>query len=380
MEKRSIKAALLLLICFLFLLLFGFIPSVCNLYANRVYPYLADGLGAVFSAVAFPVGEIVMYVLIAVVILGIAAMILWIFSGKRESVKRRCKRYLYCFVCLFLLLGIVYELNWFLVLRSPLLGQERPFDDSFELEDLRALRERFAAAVNDAAEVVKRDTEGRIVYPGRKQADESVAKAMRELGAEFPRLKGYYPMPKEALCSEILDAMEIGGYTYPYTMEITYNRYITDLYYPSLIAHEMSHHKGYYRENEAVFLGCLSLMQCKDPYLSYSGRITAYSFVDEAYRNALLSFYDPDRANAIYRQEVKLSEQVRQDLDQASLEAQKKLEKEQSVPKEIRRSAKEVSDVGWDTQGKLLNQDSYDGSVQLFLEYFIAGRHGKLDR
>ena len=199
-----------------------------------------------------------------------------------------------------------------------------------------------------------------------------MAEALRGLGSEFSRLEGAYQKPKQALCSQILDAMDIGGYTYPYTMEVTYNGYITDLYYPSLIAHEQCHHKGYYRENEAVFLGCLSLMKSEDPFLRYSGLITAYSFLDNAYYDQLRHFYEKEEASQIYKSQVNLSQTVRADLDQASRAAAARLEAEQSVPKAVRDSAKEVSDVGWDTQGKLLDQDSYDGSVQLFLEYFMG--------
>lgn len=77
--------------------------------------------------------------------------------------------------------------------------------------------------------------------------------------------------------------MWIGGYTYPYTMEITGNKYTDKLYYPSLYAHESAHHQGYYRENEANLFEYLACINSDDKVIKYSGFISMYYYVDDAY-------------------------------------------------------------------------------------------------
>ena len=373
MNRRTLKlTAGVGLTFFTALLLLSFYTPFCDFYADRVYPYIADALGSVTAHLAFPLGEVLMYAGILFLLCCIFLVLLRIFLRHNEALRRGCRHVCITALILFLILGILYELNWFLVLRSSLLGRGSMKEETFTLEQLQTLRGAFAGKINALAEEVERDETGEIMYPDQEKTLDGIARAMQGLGGEFSRLNGPYQRPKQALCSQILDAMDIGGYTYPYTMEVTYNGYITDLYYPSLIAHEQSHHKGYYRENEAVFLGCLSLIRSEDPFLQYSGAITAYSFLDNAYYEQLRRFYEKEEAGQIYNSQISLSQTVRADLDQASREAAARLEAEQSVPKAVRDSAKEVSDVGWDTQGKLLDQDSYDGSVQLFLEYFMG--------
>lgn len=72
-------------------------------------------------------------------------------------------------------------------------------------------------------------------------------------------------------------------YTYPYTMEITGNKYTDKLYYPSLYAHESAHHQGYYRENEANLFEYLACINSDDKVIKYSGFISMYYYVDDAY-------------------------------------------------------------------------------------------------
>ena len=352
------------------LLLLSLCTPFCDFYADKVYPLIAAGLGFVTNKLPFPLGELVMYGAALLLLFAAAIGVVLLFCRKQGFVRFCRVFYKSCAVILLAAL-LIYELNWYLVLKSSLLGQGKTLERQYSLEDLQALRNFFAVTVNETSELVPRDGEGVLICPGKEEADRGAAKALAGLAPRFYRLQGRYYAPKAAVCSEVLDAMDIGGYTYPYTMEVTYNRYLTDLYYPSLIAHEQSHHKGYYRENEAVFLGCYALMKSEDPVLRYSGFITAFGFADKAYYQALCSFYDKDEATAIYRAQPQLSGQVRTDLRLESEAADERRESEQVLPEKVHESAKEVSKTGWETQGKLLDRDSYDGAVFLFLDYLM---------
>ncbi len=115
----------------------------------------------------------------------------------------------------------VYVFNWLIVFKSSLLGGALDDNVTVTLKGLRNLREYMVAEINNCAENVNRDESGHIKYPDRTELQIRAASALGKLSGEFKRLKGYYPPAKEAMFSEILDSMDIGGYTYPYTMEVT---------------------------------------------------------------------------------------------------------------------------------------------------------------
>ena len=164
----------------------------------------------------------------------------------------------------------IYTFHWVIPFRSNLLGKSKHKEVQYSEERLRLLRTYIVENLNAVSKQVKRDSEGHIQYDDIDAMYRTVADAMNNISDEYPRLKGYYPPMKAALCSDVLEYMWIGGFTYPYTMEVTYNKYITNLYYPSLLAHESAHHKGYYKENEANFLSYLACTNSEDPIVRYS--------------------------------------------------------------------------------------------------------------
>ena len=354
------KTVLILTAVILIIFFLSLIVPLCDFYADVIYPFIADGLGAMTAKILFPVGEVLMYAGIAAVLLCLVFALLYMILKENAGFRRFCRSYYRVCLLISLVMVILYGINWYLPFKSSVLGHGKREKSEYTVDDIRMLREFFVAQINEAAEKVERDMEGGL----------KVAKALEDMGSEYGRLNGYYPPVKEAMCSELLDSMDIGGYTYPFTMEVTCNKYITDLYYPSLIAHEECHHKGYYKENEGVFLGCLSLMRSDDVFLKYSGYITAYGFMDNAYWDALCAELPKEQAIQVYREQPQLSDVVRSDLDLAREKAEAKINAEQTLPKEIKESAKQASDVGWDAQGKILDEDCYDGSVFLFLDYF----------
>ena len=149
-------------VLFLLLLPVGFFPSVCGLYADRVYPYLAESIGAVTAAIPFPLGEILMVLASAALILALAALLILLFFRKKSRIIKVCEGYLSGCLILLLLCGIVYELNWFLVLRSSLLGRGSVIEETFTLEQLQTLRGAFASKINALAEEVERDETGEL--------------------------------------------------------------------------------------------------------------------------------------------------------------------------------------------------------------------------
>lgn len=391
--------------------LIAFSTSFCNFYTDTAYAFFSDFWGTLTNFLPFSLGEILMYTFaLAIFCALLFCMFLLLYKIKavknqntafksKDDKKRNTafkskadkkwnttgiSRKFLCIsktyfktlllTCAFLL--FIYTLHWIIPFRSSLLGETGHFEKEFSTEDLRKLWKYSVENLNEICTQVPRDKNGHIIFTSKKETEEKVAEAMKKLSGRYQRLKGHYPSMKAALCSDVLHWMDIGGYTYPYTMEITYNKYITDLYFPSLYAHESAHHQGYYQENEANFLSFLSCMKSDDPVLRYSAFHTIYFYINDAYASALageMKRNTPESRHLIKEYlNTKLSEQIA--LDEA--EEKRKVEKSYSSTshplQKYSETAQTAADIGWSTQSDVLQENGYDGVVQLLLEYFYG--------
>ncbi|MBR4759786.1 MAG: DUF3810 family protein [Lachnospiraceae bacterium] len=364
------KYALYVLIITLILNLLGFLQFFCDLYSKTVYGYLADAFGFLWSKVPLPMGEILMYLGALLLVLLVVFSLLFIFLQKRKGYVTFATTYIKCIICITATVLLLYTLNWSLPLRGSVLGEGKVTEREYTLAEYEILRNFITQNMNEAVHEVERDADGNIVLLDRKEAQEKIVASMKALAAEYPRLKGYYPPMKEALCSDVLDWMDIGGYTYPYTLEVTCNKYINDLYYPALFAHESSHHQGFYRESEANFIEFLACVKSDDPRIRLAGYLYTYNYVDNAYQSKLMEAYNTDDAIARYDSQIKVDPQVGIDQAYARKLAIANYEKDEHPLEQYSETAEKVADKGWSTQERILQEDNYDGVVPLLLHYF----------
>ena len=324
------------------------------------------------------VGELLGYVGALAVLFGIIFLILLLFLRKRAGYRR--------FVCgygkgLFfaaMILLFVYTLNWILPFRAAILKVSGATERGYTLEEVQNVRNHIVYQLNACAKEVARDESGSVIYD-RAQMSQATFTAMKAQAGEYPLLSGYYPPIKDALCSDFLEWMGIGGYTYPYTMEITWNKYCDDLYFPFLLAHEASHHQGYYQENEANFIAFLACTQSEDPLIRYAGYNEIYYYINNAYLDTVMNCMESAEAVALIKQQPKVSEQVRKDRAQALAASQEKYNAESHPAQSLSTVSEQVADVGWSTQAELLQENSYDGVVKMVLEYYDVLTEGGLN-
>ena len=131
--------------------------------------------------------------------------------------------------------------------------------------------------------------------------------AMEHLGELFPDLDGFYPRPKALLVSRILSVQQLCGIYSPFTIEANYNREMPYYNIPHTICHELSHLKGFMREDEANFIGYLACIGSDSPDFRYSGYLTGWVYAGNALAKA-----DPESYYDLY---TKLSPQAARDLD-----------------------------------------------------------------
>ncbi len=387
----------------------GCIPAFCDWYTDHIYCLIEGGISRLTAPVPVAVGELLMYLGVLLVLLAVLFLILLLFLRKKAGYRRFCRGYYKTFLMTLICVVFVYTFFWVIPFRGTVLGQGNPGKrTSFTFEEIRALTVYAANGVNAAAEEIEITADGKVDFPTESGIMPKIAAAMQGLSGDFPRLNGYYPPVKTALCSDILERMGIGGYNYIYTMEPTRNKYLTPTYLPILDAHELSHHKGYYKENEANFLSELALSQSDDPFLRFSGFWDMYQYVFDGYLTAqdeLLTNMEAEgrlqlpafrdgmtkeeyMATAMERyrilveicgEEPQLSERAGQIMDSA-YQIEREVYNEDPHPIDempaVQEVIQETADTGWETQGNILQENSYDGVTLLLLQYFDGKLYG----
>ena len=345
----------------------AFSSSFCDAYTDSVYGLVVDVGGRITDLFPVALGELIMYLSALALVAAVILMVILIFLRKSSRYRAAVKRYMKILLMYTCCMLFIYTVNWVIPYRGSLFGKSFETDVPCDEEHLRALREYLIERVNEEALAVQRDPSGSVIYPDDDTVRKEVAESMRALADEYPRLSGYYPRAKKALCSEVLDYMFIGGYTYPYTMEVTCNRYVDRQYYPTLFAHESAHHQGYYKENEANYLSFLACTTSTDPVLRYSGYLFAYFYVEDAYAGVLKR----DDEKLLKRHEsIRLSEQVAIDRVESIEAAIAEFEKYAGAFDFLKPAAEEAAEIGWDTQDEVIGDYGYDGVVPLLLEWF----------
>ena len=381
----------------------GCLPRFCDWYTDHIYCLIEDGISRLTAPVPVAVGELLMYLGVVLVLFAVLFLILLLFLRKRQGYRKFCRGYYKSFLMTLVCVVFVYTFFWVIPFRGTVLGKgETGQRTTFTFDEIRALTVYAAEGANAAAEEIEIAQDGSVQFPSIADNAPKIAAAMQALSGDYPRLNGFYPPVKTALCSDILERMNIGGYNYIYTMEPTRNKYLAPTYLPILTAHELSHHKGYYKENEANFLSQLALSQSDDPYLRFSGFEEMYSYLYDSYLTAQddlltemtaegklnLPEFREDMTKAeflataqerykilveICGEEPHLSDRAGLILDSA-YHIEREIYQADSHPIDEMPAVQEViqttADTGWETQGKVLQENSYDGVTLLLLQYF----------
>lgn len=367
--KKYWKFLIFLISLILILNLISLWKPFANAYLKYVYPYLTDGLGKLTSCLSFPLGEILMYLGILLLFLAVLLLVILLFMRKSAAYRGFCKFYYKLFLFALLVLLFLYTTNWVIPFHATSIYEQVSPGKDYDFYDLSKFRAWLISKINESAKDIPRDASGSILYD--EKVDQLTYKALRDLSDAYPNLSGYYPKVKVALCSDFLDWMGIGGYTYPFTMEATISFYTTRMYYPTLLAHEMSHHKGYYQECDANFISYIALAESDSPYLNYSAYLEIYAWIDNTYME-FLSSHQEEEYLTIHENMPSFSEQVMKDSEDIAKEYQELYESNvnQKMESMAADAAADVARVGWETQDQILDELNYDGVVAMLLDYY----------
>lgn len=95
--------------------------------------------------------------------------------------------------------------------------------------------------------------------------------AFDSLSEEYPFLGKSTALPKSFMFSKYLTVLNLTGFYFPYTGEANVNTHMPATELPFTMCHELSHTRGFMRENEANYIGFAACMRSDDPFIRYSG-------------------------------------------------------------------------------------------------------------
>ncbi len=267
------------------------VPGFAEWYAVHIYPCLVRVIGGIANLAPLALDEVLIYIL---VIFSIGYLIVGIF----RMVKKRIlpKRWLGDSFGLLIKGGILWifvftigcGINYHRTPFSKL--AQLPMEES-SVEELEELCLWLTDEIAKTAEEIEVDEEGRCALLPEMRT--LTRQAMMDLGEEYPQLSGWYPKAKPVLTWPVLSYEFLEGVFGPYTMEANYNPDIPAHNQPAVLCHELSHLKGFMREDEANYIAYLACTRSEHANLRYSGLLLAYTHsINALYRTDYERFAD----------------------------------------------------------------------------------------
>ena len=273
-SKRKTRISIVLAAVSVVLAVSGRIaPGFAQWYGTHLYPLWVGSIGRFMGYFPFSVSEMLLYVLLAWVIWGIAKSVgrraadcllglVFLAASKQKKEGTGARYLLYVVNC-----GINYHKNSF----SETSGIRA---NEYTAEELREVCQWLTEQVSVYSGKVERGSEGEMLLD--IPAGEYAVKTMEELGREYPELAGYYPQPKKLVNSWILSVQHLSGIYSPFTIEANYNGDMQDYYIPFTACHELSHLRGFMQEQEANFIAFLACSKSGEDAFAYSGYLSGW--------------------------------------------------------------------------------------------------------
>lgn len=241
------------------------VPGFAEWYAVTVYPVIVGNIGRVFGVFPVSVVEIVLYLLIITAV--------WYTVTHIRRLRSILVRALVLLTGIFLLFTLNCGINYY----------RKPFSSYLDLDVHNSSKEELVKLCEFLTETVNESCEaGVTAQMPVSLANRTGVAAMRALGEEYPQLAGFYPRPKPLLWSYVFSVQQLCGQYSPFTVEANYNRVMPAYNIPHTICHELSHLRGFMREDEANFIGYLACIGSDSPSYRYSGYLTGWVYATNA--------------------------------------------------------------------------------------------------
>jgi hypothetical protein len=272
---------------FVFISLFNIASIISSVFANwyrkNIFRKISNILPRITASVQISVGEVMICLFIVFVILGVIITIM----GFLQSALLKKIRKIYYRVMVYILLFIYWTetFHCFIMYRTNTIEQDNYVIIAEKISE-RNNEENMGDLVKICNYIIDELNELALILPRNESGDlmavysyEDCIKAMRNISSEYPLLNGYYPEPKKIYYSNIMSQQYMAGIYFPFSMEANYNKFMYSSNVPSVICHELSHLKGYIREDEANFISFVACINSDNDFIKYSGYLDVYNYI-----------------------------------------------------------------------------------------------------
>ena len=324
-------------------------------YSTNIYPFFVGTVGRISSVLPFSLCEILLYTVIILAAVGVVFTVVRFIKGKgkRKQLMTKVLAVVLNFaVSVFFVFTLFCGINYN---RTPFSSVSGFTVETYTAQELADLCVYILKNANDAAQKIETDETLTVDLDRKINLDEECKKAMDLLGEKYDSLSGFYPNAKAVIASEGMSYMKILGMYTPFTIEANYNSVAPDFAKPFTVCHELSHLKGFMREDEANFIAYLACTGSDNVYLQYAGWV--YTLIYAA--NALYSAAGADIYNELmsYADEKVIAE----------LSANSTYWKQYETP--VATVATSVNDTYLKSQGQSDGKKSYGRFVDLMISY-----------
>lgn len=252
-------------------------PGFAERYAVTLYPWLSRAVNFVSSLLPISIAEVALVCLIPLAILYLFFSIRRIVRHKGQRRYHVCKTILnpLCAACvLYASFALLCGMNYYRYPFSQVCGltvQDSP------VEQLQGLCTELAQEASSLREQVQEDDSGVMAssFADSFQAAREAQTAYGKLADRYPTLPAGYGQPKPVTASRLMSYGDITGIYIPFTCEANVNVDVPDYSIPATMCHELTHLRGYMREDEANFIAYLACLGSDSPDFRYSGVMLA---------------------------------------------------------------------------------------------------------
>ncbi len=258
-----------------------------NIHARYVYPLFADSLGWLLSLVPFSVLEILILLLGA----GAIFYIVWVIVGIcRHRAEWKGRLYRFGLNVLATAAVVYFGFVLFMGLNYHRVSITEYLDLTVQKstkEELYALCELLVRDCNGYRSQMQEDQNGVALLSddGFYQTADAAREAYAALEKEIPVLEAADVRNKPLLTSKLFSMALTTGIYIPFESGINVD--VPAYTVPSTMCHELTHFRGFMREDEANFLSYLACMESGRADFRYSGSLMAFQY-------AFNALYDED--------------------------------------------------------------------------------------
>lgn len=278
-HKKFSKYAKLIIILISMVLVLNILARfrvICDFYVDNIFRIWVNTYGRITGIFPFSVGGVMVILAVVIILVALVLSVLLIFLRKKQRFKRFVLTYLKTVSVIVLITGMIMTLNCSALYRCSKINTD---SRQYTEEELKKVYCHVVEKCNELSVKVNRNELGEAEYNGDLM--EAVRTAVRKMGTENKRFRGYTPKVKPFINNYLYYQAGIIGEYYPFSMEANCSKYLNDITAASTMAHELSHLKGYIYEDEANYMGFLICIKSDDEFLQYAGYLSVLWYLTE---------------------------------------------------------------------------------------------------